>query len=221
MDYLFISGELDQWPSKSAMADLLRGAGFSLEVGTFSIRLNDCEHFVFQEYGGDIGHPTIDADGSSLEAMLNDGHRVSAALASSGIRHRFTIYNSAGDMVGYIHHQWPLPTDPPSSKEFEWLSPWWSTASKDDEFHAVFKHELESEVGSNHPLNGIDTRLIARGNGDDALFELLDGSGRFAVVHLTWARHPERLPWPVTEIYDSFESFVNERMIPEHSQIEN
>ena len=217
-DDVFISGELDSWPSKSEMADLLRGAGFSVNVGTYSIRLDDCEHFVFQEYGGEIDPPTIDADGSSLDAMLHDGNRVSEALASCGIRHRFEIYNLDGDMVGYIHHQWPLPDEPPSSTNFEWLSPWWSTASQDDEFHATFKRELESELCSDHLLYGIDTRLIARGNGDDALFELLDGSGRLAVVHLTWARHPEPLPWPGTEIYNSLESFVIERMMPEHSQ---
>ncbi len=103
----------------------------------------------------------------------------------------------------------------------QWLEPWWSTATQDNEFHAGFKCELESEVGEGHPLKGIETRLIARGNGDDTLFELLDGSGRYAVVHLTWARHPELLPWPATELYDSLESFVADRMIPEHVEIEN
>ena len=220
MDDVFMSGELDSWPSKSEMAKLLRDADFSVNVGTYSIRLDDCEHFVFQEYGGDICSPTVDADGSTLDAMLHDGNRVSAALASYGLRHRFEIYNSDGDMVGYIHHQWPLPAEPPRSNEFEWLSPWWSTESQDSEFHATFKRELESEVCKDHPLSGIDARLIARGDGDDALFELQDGSGRFAVVHLTWARHPEPLPWPATAMYNSFESFVNERMIPEHSQME-
>lgn len=99
-----------------------------------------------------------------------------------------------------------------------WLEPWWSTESQDKEFHAAFRLELESEVCREHVLSGISARLIARGNGDDALFELLDGSGRYAVVHLTWARHPEPLPWPVTEIYRSLDSFVNDRMRPEHSQ---
>ncbi len=69
--------------------------------------------------------------------------------------------------------------------------------------------------------HGIETRLIARGNGDDALFELLDGMAVYAVVHLTWARHPEPLPWPATELYNSLTSFVNERMIPEHSGFES
>ena len=102
----------------------------------------------------------------------------------------------------------------------DWLEPWWSTEKQDGKFHSQFKRELESEVCTDHPLYGIETRLIARGNGDDALFELLDGSGRYAVVHLTWARHPEPLPWPTAELYNSLPSFVNDRMIPEHEQIE-
>lgn len=103
----------------------------------------------------------------------------------------------------------------------KWLEPWWSTESHDGAFHTGFKRELESEVGDGHPLKGIETRLIARGNGDDALFELLDGSGRYAVVHLTWARHPEPVPWPVTELYKSLESFVTDRMIPDHADLKS
>ena len=101
----------------------------------------------------------------------------------------------------------------------EWLSPWWSTENQDEQFHLEFKMQLEMEVGPEHPLHGIETRLIARGNSDDALFKLLDGSGRYAVVHLTWARHPEPFPWPVTEVFDSLESFVRDRMIPEHAKL--
>jgi hypothetical protein len=102
----------------------------------------------------------------------------------------------------------------------DWLNPWWSTENQNSDFHDGFKSELESEVGPDHPLRGIETRLEARGDGDDALFELLDGTGRYAVVHLTWARHPESLPWPVTELYNSLEAFVFQRMIPDHSRME-
>lgn len=77
-------------------------------VGRYSIRLEDCEHFVFQEYGGDFGDPQIDADASTLEKMTADAERVSAALASEDIRHRFEIYDNNDAMVGYIHHRWPL-----------------------------------------------------------------------------------------------------------------
>jgi len=31
-----------------------------------------------------------------------------AALADADIRHRFEIYNDNNELVGYLHHQWPL-----------------------------------------------------------------------------------------------------------------
>ena len=102
--------------------------------------------------------------------------------------------------------------------DIDWLEPWWSTAEFDEEFHSLFKCQLEREIGPDHPLYGLDTRLVGRGNGDDALFAILDDSGRYAVVHLTWASHVESMPWPVTEIYPSLVAFVAERMNPEHSE---
>jgi hypothetical protein len=65
--------------------------------------------------------------------------------------------------------------------------------------------ELLREVAPGHPLYGIPVRAIARRNDcDDVLFALQDGSGRVAVVHLTWIRSiPDRPPWPGTSLYPS------------------
>jgi hypothetical protein len=92
------------------MARLLASAGFSVVVAQYSIRLDDCEHFVLQEYGGDLGEPHIDADAKTLERMLEDGGRVSNALAAANLRHRFELYDESGELVGYLHHRWPLPS---------------------------------------------------------------------------------------------------------------
>ena len=100
----------------------------------------------------------------------------------------------------------------------EWLDPWWSTDDEDADFHDTFVRQLDVEVPPGHPMYGLPTKLMARGEGDDALFGILDGSGRVAVVHLTWTKGQERLPWPVTEIYQSIGAFVSERMIPEHRE---
>lgn len=104
---IHLSGEIDRWPTKDQMAGILRAAGLSVTVGAYSIRINDCEHFVLQEYGGDLGDPSIDADAASLVAMLNDAGRVSAALAAADIRHRFEMYGNGDEPVGYLHHRWP------------------------------------------------------------------------------------------------------------------
>jgi hypothetical protein len=100
-------GQLDGWPSKLEMAKLLKAAGLSVHVGEYSIRILDCEHFVFQEYGGDLGDPQFDADASILERMIEDGRRVSAALSAANIRHRFELYNESDEVVGFLNHEWP------------------------------------------------------------------------------------------------------------------
>ena len=106
-----IAGELSVWPTKARMAEMLREAGLRISVGHYSIRVEDCSHFVFQEYGGDLGDPVIDADADSVADMLQEGKLVSNALARAGIRHRFEIYDHRSNMVGYLHHDWPLADD--------------------------------------------------------------------------------------------------------------
>ena len=109
--YVHIDGELSTWPSKAGMAAVLRDAGLKVYVGRYSIRVEDCSHLVFQEYGGDLGDPTIDADAGSLDEMMRDGKVVSDALARAKIRHRFELYDAANQMVGYLHHDWSLDHD--------------------------------------------------------------------------------------------------------------
>ena len=109
--FVHIAGELSTWPDKDRMAAILRDAGLRVCVGWYSVRVDDCSHFVFQEYGGDIGEPSIDADAASLDDMMRDGMLVSDALARAGIRHRFELYDGANELVGYLHHDWPLGHD--------------------------------------------------------------------------------------------------------------
>lgn len=104
---ILLSGEIDRWPSKTEMVQVMENAGLSIIEGRYSIRIKDCEHFGFQEYGGDLGDPVIEADASSLEKMLDDASRVSAALTAAKIRHRFELYDEDDDeMVGYLHYLW-------------------------------------------------------------------------------------------------------------------
>ena len=89
-----------------------------------------------------------------------------------------------------------------------WLVPWRPIEGgcPDD---ATAK-ELYAEVCDRHVLSGIQARPVAcRQDCDDVLFELLDGSGRFAVVHLTYAQHPETdLRWPETLMYRDWDEFL-------------
>ncbi len=62
-----------------------------------------------------------------------------------------------------------------------------------------FEQEAADEIGPGHPLGGHILTLIALCMAcDSAAFRVDDGS--FAIIHLTWAQHPEPPPWPMTEI---------------------
>lgn len=100
----------------------------------------------------------------------------------------------------------------------DWLALWRGTDAQTLDFHETFRTQLEREIASGHVLYGIPTRLIARGNGDDALFTLLDGSNRVALVHLTWSSGAQTPPWPATTLFASLEQWVAEVMEPEHPQ---
>jgi hypothetical protein len=102
-----ISGDLASWPTKVEMAAILSDAGLKVTVGRYSIRVDDCEHFVFQEYGGDLGDPSVDADANTVDDLVRDGRLVSDALSRAGVRHRFEVYDDHGKLAGYLHHEWP------------------------------------------------------------------------------------------------------------------
>ena len=75
--------------------------------GRYSLRLTDFDHFLLQEYGGDLGDPHIQFEHYTLEDMVRDAGRVSQILAAANLRHNFEIYNDAEEKIGYIHHDWP------------------------------------------------------------------------------------------------------------------
>lgn len=95
----------------------------------------------------------------------------------------------------------------------EWLDPWGPA----DDPNKTFQRELETEVRRGHPLYKVPVRLIGRGNADDCLFALLDGSDRVAVVHLVW-QGAQKPPWPGTAIYQNLDAWCIEHMLPEHKE---
>lgn len=95
----------------------------------------------------------------------------------------------------------------------EWLDPWRPAADSDALVHDAVLRQLRREVGPGHPMFGVPVRLIGRnGRSGDDLFEVLDGSGRVAVVHLTWAQRREELPWPWTQMFPSWDAWAEQWM---------
>lgn len=74
-----------------------------------------------------------------------------------------------------------------------------------------YKQELYKELSEEHILYGIQVKELARREDcDDVLFLLLDGSNRYAVVHLTWNRKKENNPlYPRVRLYTNFTDLIN------------
>ena len=107
--YAKLYGQLGSpMPSKRRLASILRRAGLAINVGQYAIRVEDCSNFVFEQFGGDLGDPVIDADADTPADLIRDAKLVSEALVDAGIRHRFEIYRGRDEMVEYLHHNWPL-----------------------------------------------------------------------------------------------------------------
>lgn len=102
-----LGSQIDGWPSKEEMCHLLKSANLNLNIGKYSIRIADFDHFVFREYGGDLGGPCITADAEAVEELERQSKMVSEALSKAGIRHRFEVYDGKDELVAYFHHKWP------------------------------------------------------------------------------------------------------------------
>ncbi len=91
----------------------------------------------------------------------------------------------------------------------DFKKPWVKVTGEDaDDLVAELKHE----VPSGHPLHGVPVLALAENIAayDDFLFQLEDGTGRVAFVHLTWKKesNPE---FPFTVIYQAIEDFFRNR----------
>ena len=99
----------------------------------------------------------------------------------------------------------------------EWLDRWCGVENAAQSYRDTFRDQLAREVSWGHPLYKLPVELIARGNGDDCLYKILDGSERVAFVHLVWQGR-QRPPSPGTDIYASLNEWMEQHMIPEHKE---
>ena len=89
----------------------------------------------------------------------------------------------------------------------EWPARWepFADGSQDD----ALVPEFRREAPASHVLANVALRTVGTNDADNVLFELLDGSGRFAAVHLTFNRETDP-SWPDTKVFENWEHFVRE-----------
>ena len=96
----------------------------------------------------------------------------------------------------------------------EWLEPWQAVTEAQGR---RLEEELRLELAAEHVIFGRPARALGtRCDCDDVLFEINDPP-EHAVVHLAYAAHPDRPPWPTTELFRNLNDFVERRMKPDHS----
>lgn len=93
----------------------------------------------------------------------------------------------------------------------ELLEPWHVPQRAD-----LLERQLATELPRGHALFGVPVRAVAqRQDCDDVLFELLDGSGRVAVVHLTYSMNFDPA-WPFTTVFNGLPAWTESRMLKDH-----
>ena len=84
----------------------------------------------------------------------------------------------------------------------KWLTPWHATTGRGEA-----EAELKRVLAPNHVLFGVAVRAVGyRQDKDDVAFELLDGTSRIAVDHLT--AQEQDSAWPATRICDGWSVFA-------------
>ncbi|WP_379181776.1 hypothetical protein [Paenibacillus sp. GCM10023252] len=80
----------------------------------------------------------------------------------------------------------------------------------------LFVEQLNKEIGPKHLLAGVRLKTIARRfDQDDVLFQLIDEPHKYVEVHLTWTNNKNN-EWPRAKIFNSFEEWIQMKMIPDH-----
>jgi hypothetical protein len=97
------------------------------------------------------------------------------------------------------------------NEELYFIEPWHSI----EEGSKQLEQEVYNEFGENHLLHGSKLKAIARRyDQDDVLFQILDDTKRYAVIHLTWSGSQEMDgKWPSTKIFSDIHEWVISGMI--------
>lgn len=91
-----------------------------------------------------------------------------------------------------------------------WFEPWCPISGISERL--AVEAQLARELSEGHVLFGRKVEAIGRRSDNDEVVFWLSDRAELAVVHLTWSRTSERLPWPWAVIYDGATSFIDQGM---------
>lgn len=99
--------------------------------------------------------------------------------------------------------------------EIKMLSPW---TALDVDRAKVLEAELMRELSPGHVLEGRRIKALAsRGDRDDVLFEIEDGTAKLALVHMTWRKELDS-KWPSTMFFNGWEQWAQDVLLPSHHE---
>jgi hypothetical protein len=102
-----------------------------------------------------------------------------------------------------------------ASIEMDWLEPW--RPLSDPARALLLEERLGKEVVAGHALHGVKVAAIGvADHPDDILFRLLDGTGRYATVHLTW--HRGDADWPHTRLFENENDWLERGLRADHEE---
>lgn len=100
---------------------------------------------------------------------------------------------------------------------YEFLDPWWATEGDSGPWEQIYLKQLRTLVGPENIMYGLPVRIVGS-RVSSFLFEILDGTGRFAVINRNRENDESSLSLTDLTIYPNFEAFKIQRMIPENSE---
>jgi len=117
-----------------------------------------------------------------------------------------------------IHENRYFKIMPNEILEHEFLSPWNATGGGNGSWERGWLNRLQSQIGLDHALYGLPLRIVGNYRGATALlFEVLDGTGRLAVIGVDKEKGDYSFSLPDTLMYPDFDAFKTQRMIADHA----
>jgi hypothetical protein len=102
-----LAADIFNWPSKTQLKHILEADGYEVTEWMCSQSLGEMGYFVFRAMEDDSNSGVISAEHATINEFVAFTPRVSRTLTKANIEHRFDLYSDKGELIAYLHHDWP------------------------------------------------------------------------------------------------------------------